>query len=333
MNSQGFVASFAWIAGGSRSGAALPCSRAPAAPPLLWGLPKASPTVLQLSGAQTTQSPASPSSSCSLQLLELEEQWFHLPGCFLGPGRQNGLCEWCPFCSCPGEIPLLWDSLSGENCRKKGNFSASPVHPALKIRLTWSGECSCVVWTFPSMGSTLRVSPSHLCSGAWNQLLTLSPSLRSQAEECSSSHRLSPAFRVNTAWQWWEQLVLAPWAGAAPSLPRQLPPFPNLSSRVHGLTFSLTASSHGSRGKMGKQELKPTMANRENGQTLSEETKLLWFYPAPAPCTRELGLCVDPGTFGGHKGTVPGWMLGKQPQPLNNSPGSQPPESLIFGKL
>lgn len=30
---------------------------------------------------------------------------------------------------------------------------------------------------------------------------------------------------------------------------------------------------------------------------------------------------------------APGWMLGKQPQPLNNSPGSQPPESLIFGKL
>lgn len=127
------------------------------------------------------------------------------------------------------------------------------------------------------------------------------------------------------------------------SLPRELgqhhpfpdgfPPFPNLSSRVHGLTFSLTASSHGSRGKMGKQELKPTMANRENGQTLSEETKPLWFYPAPAPCTRELGLRVDLGTFGGHKGTVPGWMLGKQPQPLNNSPGSQPPESLIFGKL
>lgn len=60
----------------SRSLAALSAGgwRAPAAPPLLWGLPKASPRVLQLSGAQTTQSPASPSSSCSLQLLELEEQ-------------------------------------------------------------------------------------------------------------------------------------------------------------------------------------------------------------------------------------------------------------------
>lgn len=171
------------------------------------------------------------------------------------------------------------------------------------------------------------------------QLLVLSPRVRSQAGKCSSGCRLLSGFPVDTPQAWWEQPVLAPLAGTAPSLPRQL--LPPLQSSAPRLAFSLPPSSHSSRENVGKHELKSTMGNRKKkkAKPCQRRENPSGFTPSSTVHSGAGAACGSEHFWGTQRDDsprsvpAPGWMLGKQPQPLNNSPGSQPPESLIFGKL
>lgn len=110
----------------SRSLAALPAGvqGCPFPPPRQQeGPPKGSPQQFAEwwgLGHTAASCPHSPSSFPSV--LEGQKQQSHLPCQCPGPalctqaaGRQNVLWQWSPFCSCPGIVPQLGDSLLREN--------------------------------------------------------------------------------------------------------------------------------------------------------------------------------------------------------------------------
>lgn len=152
-----------------------------------------------------------------------------------GSWRQNGLCEWCCF-QVPSPCSEIHsrEKINGKLGGKGGIVFASPVHPALQIRLAWSGvQPGCVNSPIRGVHSARQSITSVLGS------LNSAPRAQCQAEIPGPEMLLKPqgvtCFESESSLSLtlsWDSTVPAQAASPKPQLPR--------------------SGAHGSREKMGK---------------------------------------------------------------------------------